>query len=99
MLADIEELNIILEMLNEEPIYLQKTSSEKNSEHKVGQDTTRAISTPNQQNHIVFLNDSQVYFERLNEWNGLLKLAEFKFCPYYVWQNRGKYIKKSFFIC
>ena len=66
----IEELNITLEMLNEKPNYLQKISSEINSELNVGQDTTRAISTPNNQNHIIFISGSQeIYFNRLDELN------------------------------
>lgn len=69
-LENLEEINITLKMLNEESNYIQKISSENNSEHKVGQDTTSAISTPNKQNNIIFLNDSQeIYFNRLNKIN------------------------------
>ena len=70
ILENIEELNITLEMLNEKPNHLQKISSENDSEPKVGQDTTSAISTPNNQNHIVFIeNSQQLYYERLNNMN------------------------------
>jgi hypothetical protein len=52
----------------EESNYIQKISSENNSELKVGQDTTSAISTPNNKNNIIFLSDSQeIYFYRLNK--------------------------------
>lgn len=68
ILENIEELNITIEMLNEVPVRVQKISSEKDSEHKVGQDTTRAISTPNNQNHIIFISGNQeLYFDRLDE--------------------------------
>lgn len=52
----------------EESNYIQKISSENNSELKVGQDTISAISTPNNKNNIIFLSDSQeIYFNRLNK--------------------------------
>lgn len=57
-------------MLNEVPVRVQKISSEKDSEHKVGQDTTSAISTPNKNNHIVFIENSQeLYPDRLSKLN------------------------------
>ena len=65
-LADIEEINITLEMLNEKPNYLQKISSEINSEPKIGQDTTRVVSTPEIQKHITFISGCQeLYLDRL----------------------------------
>ena len=70
MKEQIDEINITLEMLEEEPNYLQKISPDKKSELDVGQDTTSAISTPNNQNHITFLDGNQeLYFNRLDNLN------------------------------
>ena len=67
VLEYLDELNITLEMLDEKNNYLQKISSENNSELKNGQDTTSAISTPINKNHIIILDKNQEnYLNRLN---------------------------------
>ena len=65
-------------MLNEVPVRVQKISSEKDSEHKVGQDTTRAISTPNNQNPIIFISGSQEFIKNLNILSNIKNKIETK---------------------
>lgn len=77
-------------------LFIQKISSENNSEHKVGQDTTSAISTPNKQNNIIFFvidkDEYQWMKEHIDEINITLNMLDEK--PIQIQFNEKKEIEE-----